>query len=143
MSVTPEQILAIRMEVADMDAALPILSDAEITYYLTKNSGSIGATTLDAARVILMKLSQQGDTTVGILAFKGSKAASEYAAALKLMLRDPSLNPMLRSATGYFGGVSKSDMQANDENLDNNIIKQNNTYDALSSTNGTAPSPIY
>ncbi len=37
---TPQEILAVRYEVQDVDVALPILPDATYEYILTKNTGS-------------------------------------------------------------------------------------------------------
>ena len=56
----------------------------------------------------------------------GHKTAEQYRMSLELFLRDPSMNPALQDAQGYFGGVSISDMQANDLNTDNNIVQNPN-----------------
>lgn len=134
MAVTPEMINAVRIEVADTDPALPILSDEEITYLLNKQNESIRKASLDAARIILLKLSQSGDEVVGIISIKGSRVAAEYRESLKLYLNNPHLNPILDGlgsfvdADGktqnpvYAGGISVSDMQANTANPDNNYI---------------------
>jgi hypothetical protein len=39
-----------------------------------------------------------------------------------MFLRDPNSSPYLQDLQGYVGGVSVSDMQANNENTDNNVI---------------------
>lgn len=139
MAVTPDMINAVRLETADFDPSLPILSDSEITYFLTKNNESIRKASLDAARVILMKLAQTGDDIVGIISIKGSKIAEQYRLALELYLKSPHLNPILdglgsfADSNGttqnpvYAGGISNSDMLANVSNSDNNYI----------------PSPVY
>lgn len=116
------QIEKLRLEVADTDVTLPILSDDEYAYFLEKNSDNISRAALDAARTILLKLSQRTDDQVDIFSIKGSKAASEYRLALQLFLTNPNLNPVLQNCQGYFGGVSISDMQANGANSDNNIV---------------------
>ncbi len=82
MAVTPEMITAVRLEVADNDPALPILSDDEITYLLNKQNESIRKASLDAARIILLKLSQVGDEVVGMMSVKGSKVAEQYRLSL-------------------------------------------------------------
>lgn len=132
--IGPEMINAVRIEVADTDPALPILSDEEITYFLNKQNGSVRKASLDAARVILLKLSQSGDEVVGILSLKGSRIAAEYRESLKLYLNNPHLNPILDGLGSfvdtdgktqnpvYAGGISVSDMQANTANPDNNYI---------------------
>jgi hypothetical protein len=112
----------VRIEVQDIDPSLPLLSDTTYEYLLEKNENNIARTSIDAARIILMQLSQRGDEAVDIFSIKGSRVADTYRQALELYLRNPMLNPLMQGVSGYFGGVSKSDMIANDANLDNNII---------------------
>lgn len=137
--VTPELINAVRVETGDTDPALPILSDEEITYALNKYNLSINKAWPQAATWILFKLAQSGDDIVGIISTKGSKVAEQYRLALQMKLKDPTLNPILDGLASYVdangktqnpvyaGGISVSDMQANNANSDNNYI----------------PSPIY
>ena len=112
----------VKLEVADTDPALPILSDESYEYFLTKNNNSVTRAALDAAKTILLVLSQRSDETVDIFSIKGSKASSEYRASLMLFLRDPQMNPVLQNCQGWVGGISKSEMYANDIALDNNIV---------------------
>lgn len=121
MAVT---IFAVRVEVGDTDTNFPILSDDEISYYIQKNGDSLGRTCIDCAKAILMKLSMRGNESIDIFSIKGSQTAAQYMQALKLYIRDPNLNPLMQNAQGYVGGVSKSDMQANDCNPDNNTVQQ-------------------
>lgn len=129
----------VRLEVADIDPSLPILSDESYEYFLEKNSNSIPRTSLDAAKTILLVLSQRTDETVDIFSIKGNKVASEYRLALQLFLKDPNLNPIYQNCSAWFGGVSKSDMLANDLTYDNNIVRTPNEspYDVLQSPTGT------
>lgn len=134
MSVTPELINAVRIEVGDTDPALPILSDSEITYALQKYNLSVNKAWPQCASWILFKLAQSGDELVGILSVKGSKAAEQYRLALQMKLKDPNLNPVLDGLGSfvdsdgktqnpiYAGGISNSDMLANTSNPDNNYI---------------------
>lgn len=117
----------IRIEIADNEPGLYVISDDEIEYLLEKNLNSIQRTTIDACRIILMKLSQRGDETVDIFSLKNGRTAAEYRESLKLFLRDSQLNSSI-SAKGYFGGISRSDMQANDSNTDNNTPVKLNTF---------------
>ena len=116
-------IQKVRIEVADLDPGFPLLVDDEYAYLLQKNNNSIVRASVDAARIILLKLSQQTDETVSIFSVKGSKAAEQYRLALELYIKNPQLNPLYNNLQGYFGGVSISDMDANNANLDNNIIQ--------------------
>lgn len=113
-------IIAVRTEIGDSDPNFPILSDDEINYYLTKNSSNLARTSMDCARTILMKLSLRGSETIDIFTIKGS--ASQYMQSLQLYIKDPNLNPLMQNLQGYAGGVSISDMQANDSNSDNNKV---------------------
>ena len=116
-------IQKVRIEVADLDPGFPLLADDEYSYLLEKNNNSIVRASVDAARIILLKLSQQTDETVSIFSVKGSKAAEQYRLALELYIKNPQLNPLYNNLQGYFGGVSLSDMAENNANLDNNIIQ--------------------
>lgn len=112
----------IRMEIGDSDPNFPILSDDEINYYLTKNSSNLARTSMDCARAILMKLSMRSDSVVDVFSMKSSTASRSYIQALQLYIKDPNLNPLMQNLQGYAGGVSISDMQANDSNSDNNRV---------------------
>ena len=116
-------IQKVRIEVADLDPGFPLLADDEYSYLLEKNNNSIVRASVDAARIILLKLSQQTDETVDVFSVRGSKAAEQYRLALELYIKNPQLNPLYNNLQGYFGGVSISDMDANNANLDNNIIQ--------------------
>lgn len=111
-----------RIEVADLDPSFPLLSNDTYNYYLEKNNNNIIKASLDAARTILLMLSQRGDETVDIFSLRGSKAAEQYRLALQMYLANPNLNPLLNNTQVYFGGISKSEMLENNSNLDNNTI---------------------
>ena len=87
-----------------------------------------------AARIILLKLSQQTDETVSIFSVKGSKAAEQYRLALELYIKNPQLDPLYNNLQGYFGGVSLSDMSANNSNADNNIVENPGSTNQMFST---------
>ena len=123
MAVTPEMISACRTEVGDVVIELPILTDSEYTYFLTKNSENIRRASLDAAKTILLKLSLNSkDSVVDVLSIKTSMQADQYRKALQLYIKSPELNGMYSTVTAWAGGISKSDMQANIDNLDNNAV---------------------
>jgi len=116
-------IQQVRIEVADVSVEFPFLDDATYQYFLDKSENSVRRSSLDAAKTILFQLSMRGDEQVDIFTIKGSKAADQYRQALLLFLNNPGLNPVLTSANPYASGISKTDMQTNIENLDNNYIK--------------------
>lgn len=115
-------IQALRIELGDTDTTLPIMSDQEYRYFLEKNNWSVRRAAMDAAKSIIFKLSMRTDETVDIFSIKGSKASAQYMQALNMYIKNPDLNPVLQNAMPYAGGVSLSDMQANDANLDNNTV---------------------
>jgi len=114
----------LRYELGDTSAEWPIMSDAEYQYFLTKNSNALQRSAMDAAKSIMLKLSMRTDETVDIFSIKGASAAKNYMQALQMYIKNPDLNTMYDKIQGYAGGISKSDMQANDANLDNNIVNQ-------------------
>lgn len=119
---TAEEIKKVRYELADTDPALPLMGDAEYAYFIDKNSSNIKRSMIDCAKTILFKLSMRGDETVDIFSLKGSKAAEQYRLALQLFIKNPEFNPALTLAEPYAGGISKSDMQDNVDEEDNNAV---------------------
>ena len=117
-------IQQVRFLVQDNVPGLYIISDDEIQYLLDKNSNNVNRAAVEAARVILFNLSMRNDSVVDIFSIKSSSSAKAYIEALKLFIRDPSLSGVLSNINGYAGGISISDMQSNDANLDNNIPVQ-------------------
>ena len=116
-------IQQVKLEVADLDQAFPLLSDADYDYLLLKHNNSVVRAAVDAARIILLLLSQRTDETVDVFSVRGSKAAEQYRLALELYIKNPQLNPLYNNLKGYVGGVSISDMAENNANLDNNIVQ--------------------
>lgn len=122
----------VRIEIGDSaGAGLYVLDDDSIQYFLDKNNNNITRTCLDAAKTILFNLAQRNDEVIDIFSIKGTKASEQYREALKLYLRDQNLNPLLKNCSGWFGGVSLAEMQANRDNLDNNIVTTAGTVDTL------------
>ena len=127
---TPTEIQAIRYELQDTSVGLYILDDATISYYLTKHSGSITQTSLDCAKAMLFKLSSNAsDEQVDIFSIKGSKASQEFREALKLYIKDPSLNRLYSTVQPYIGNTSKSDISLNNSAIDNQFVQ---SWDSIS-----------
>ena len=120
MALTPIQ--QVRLLVQDNTPGLYILADEEVQFLIDKNNSNIGRTSLDAAKIILFNLAQRPDEKIDVFSISGKTAAEQYRLALELYIRDPNNNPILQNLQGYFGGISLSDMEANDSNLDNNIV---------------------
>jgi hypothetical protein len=127
-------IQQVKLEVADLDQAFPLLSDADYDYLLLKHNNSVVRAAVDAARIILLLLSQRTDETVDVFSVRGSKAAEQYRLALELYIKNPQLNPLYNNLKGYVGGVSISDMEANNADLDNNIVENPGKTESLHQT---------
>lgn len=137
-------IQQVRTEVADINVGLPILADSDYEYFLTKQNNNVTRAAIDAARTILLVLSQRGEETIDIFSIKGSKAAEQYRLALQMFLTNPSTNPVLQNARGWVGGVSKEDIAANIDNPDNFLVtvpSHSNHYytNRLNDINSTTP----
>lgn len=130
-------IQKVRLEIADNDPALPVLSDEEVAYYLEKHSNSISRAAIDCAKTIMFKLSMNaGEQRVDIFSISGKAASDAYIAALKLYISNPNINGIFNNMNVYISGTSVSDMQANIANTDNNIVLIPN-----SEPNNTIPIP--
>lgn len=117
-----EDILKVRIELADTDVSFPMLSDSEYTYFIDKNNGSITRSAMDAAKTILLKMSMRSDQTVDLFSIRGTAAAKQYMQALQMYIKNPDLNSLFNTIQGYVSGVSKEDMLQNDATDDNNYI---------------------
>ena len=126
-------IQKLRLEVGDVDVSFPILDDTSYEYFLEKHSNNLNRAGLDAARAILFQLSTRNSETVDVFSVKNNSAES-YRQALLLYIKDPNLNPLYKNLKGYVGGVSLSDMEANNADLDNNIVENPCKTDALFTT---------
>lgn len=142
--ITPEMIMQVRYEIGDTDVSLPMVTDAEYTYYLTKHSESITRAAMDVAKALLFRLSMKSDYTIDVLSVKGSKAAQAYKEALQLYVKNPDLNGLLRTVSGYIGNTSKVDILSNNNTLDNQAVfpsvkDPDNVLNGLSAANAVNP----
>ena len=113
----------VRLLCQDNTPGLYIISDDEINFLLERNNNSVDRAVYEALQIMLRYLAQRGDETVDIFSIRGSKAAEQMRLAIELYLKDPANNPLYKNLQGYFGGVSLSDMDANNSNTDNNIVE--------------------
>lgn len=127
-------IQQVRLNVQDNTPGLYIISDDEIAYLLEKFNNNVDKASYQAAKIILLNLAQRSDETIDVFSIKGSKSATEYRLALELFLKDPANNPMYQNLKGYVGGVSISDMEANNAGLDNNIVENPGKTESLYQT---------
>ena len=126
-------IQKLRLEVGDVVVSFPILDDTSYEYFLEKHSNNLNRAGLDAARAILFQLSTRNSETVDVFSVKNTSAEA-YRQALLLYIKDPNLNPLYKNLKGYVGGVSISDMAANNADLDNNSVENPGKAESLYQT---------
>lgn len=109
---------AVRLMVGDTSDDYEILKDGDYMYFLDKYNGNTNRATLDAARAILFTLPRFVRQRINDVGERfDSEWFKNYRFALIEMLRNPELT--ISVAMPYAGGISKSDMAANDANSDN------------------------
>ena len=110
------QIEAVRLAVGDFGEPT-ILTDSDYQYFLDKYDGSERRAALDAARAIMFYLARwpTKERTADVEVW--NEWANAYRRALESFINNPEFN--VPSAMAYAGGISKSDMRANDANQDN------------------------
>lgn len=109
----------VRLAVGDIWDDMEILKDADYEYFLSKYEGSERRAAMDAARAILFKVSRYSRERTGDIEVYGSEWFKNYMNALKLVLVNPDI--AISVAVPYAGGISKTDMYANDLNQDNAV----------------------
>ena len=113
----------VRLLCQDNTPGLYIISDDEIDFLLERNNNNVDKAVYEALQIMLRYLAQRGDESIDIFSIRGSKSAEQMRLAIELYLKDPANNPLYKNLKGYVGGVSISDMDANNANLDNNIVQ--------------------
>ena len=115
MSLTPVE--SVRLMVGDFDTEFQVLADSDYEHFLDKYDGSERRAALDAARAIMFYLARwpTRERTGSIEVW--NEWANAYQRALESFISNPEFN--VPSALAYAGGISKSDMKANDANNDN------------------------
>lgn len=98
-----------------------ILTDEDIQYFLDKYEDNVNRAALDAARAILFYLARWPTRERAGNYEVWNEWANAYRKALELFIKDPMFS--VANAIAYAGGISKSDMLANDTNNDNNQAK--------------------
>lgn len=107
----------IRLIVGDTITEFDYLSDETYQYLLDKHNNNETSTALEAARYILGSLTRFSRERTGSIEVYGSEMFKNYRDFLVELLRNPQM--LLDRAQVYAGGISKSDMIANDSNPDN------------------------
>lgn len=128
----------VRLEVG---CDISLMSDSEITYFLDKNQNSIRRSAQDVARALLFQLAQLTRFKAAELEDYQSDYFKNYMAALKLYLSDANYS-VINNAGVYAGGISRSDIQANLDTIDNNPVAVEKgiptDYEAVNVNNNSA-----
>jgi len=134
-----DNISIVRLEVGLVGEAYGLLSDEEISYYLTKNNNNIRRASLDCAKTTLFILSQLVHTKADVLEEWSNDWYNNYYKSLKLYLSDPNYSFALSGASPYAGGISVTDIRENVNNSDNFVVNVDvgipTDGDAINTTN--------
>lgn len=93
-----------------------ILDDTSIDYYITKNNDNENRAYKELLTVMLFYLSRFTRERAGDIEVYGGEYFRQYYDAVKLALSNPELNYMV--AVPYAGGISRSDMETNQQDSD-------------------------
>ena len=114
---------ACRLEIGDIDPDFPILADSDYEYFLSKNSDSIRRASVDAAKTAMFALSRFTRERVDVLEIYGNQWVENYRAALKMYISDPNFSVATNFAMPFAGGITKSVITANIDDVDAQVVK--------------------
>lgn len=112
----------VRLTIGLIANAYDLLSDDEITHYLTKNNNNIRRTCLDCGKTVLFILSQLTHTKADVLEEWSQDWFNNYYKTLQMYMNDPNFSFAINGAMPYAGGISVSDIRANVDNSDNLVV---------------------
>lgn len=129
----------VRLTIGLIGNAYDLLSDDEITHYLTKNNNNIRRTCLDCGKTVLFILAQLTHTKADVLEEWSHDWFNNYYKTLQMYMNDPNFSFAINGAMPYAGGISVSDIRANVENCDNFVVNVDGSIptdgEAICSTN--------
>lgn len=111
----------IRLIVGDSDPCEEGLADDIYLYLLDKHSGSENKAALEALRYLVTQYANYVTEKAGGLFVKESEKYKQYKELLNMYTKDPT-NSLLKAGLPFAGGISKSDIEDNACNPDNNLI---------------------
>lgn len=123
-SPSTNPIDALRLKVGDYITP-EWLTDDIYQYYLDKNLGNEDKAALEAARVILFRLSREVREKSYYLEIYSSDMFEQYRKALEMFVLNPSsdsVSLMLGALTPYAGGISKTDILNSIAAIDENSV---------------------
>ena len=115
LDLTNSAVDRVRLRLGDFHCPY-ILDDQTIEYYLSKNANNESRTYRELLTVMLFSLSRLTRERAGDLEIYGSEYFRQYFDSVKLALSNPELNYIV--AMPYSGGISRSDMLTNQQDVD-------------------------
>lgn len=106
----------LRLATGDIDESLVFLDDATYAYYLSKNNGNEKRTARELMPIILLSLAKMRRERAYEVEVFGAETFNNYMQALKFAISNPAMYDV--EFTPYAGGISRSDMQANMNDID-------------------------
>lgn len=119
---------AMYVELGLTDPLQQLLQDEEADYYLARANGDVVQGSVQAARMILFKLAQNSrfrNDTLEVFADQykqWQQALQMYIQANDAESTKKSIGIAVNKATGFAGGISVADYNANLMNADNNAV---------------------
>ena len=107
----------VRLVTGDTDPVYEFLDDETYGYVLDKNNNNEKQAALEAAKYILASITRFTRERTGDIEVYGNEFFKNYRTYLLELVNNPNFSTIFPMP--YAGGISKKDMLANDENLDN------------------------
>lgn len=105
---------AVRLLIGDTDSTDPLLSDAEVDYYLSENGSNTYRAASEACQAIVSKLARTPDfSTVSV-----KITNSERAARFETLAKTLSEKFLAGTVMPFAGGISKASKQAYEDDTD-------------------------
>lgn len=111
----------IRLFVGDIDANIVWLDDSTYTYLLDKHNDNEKKAAREAMQYILFSLARRTRERAYQCEVYGDQMFANYERALKLAINNPELYSI--EFTPYAGGISRTDMDANTNDIDTPDVK--------------------
>lgn len=109
----------VRIRVGDTSELNEFITDHWYEYYLCELEGNETLVAIEVAKAILVKFSGSTRNVVDQVEMYDNQKFEQYLVWIKEFINNPHLSGM-RPPMPYAGGISKSDVQANRDNEDNN-----------------------
>lgn len=105
---------AVRLLIGDTDLEDPLLSDAEVAFYLAESNSNRYKAAMEACRAIAAKLSRRPDFTAGRITVSNRDRAQAF---LKLA-EEIRKKHQLTTVRPFAGGISQADKSARERDTD-------------------------